>query len=176
VKLDGLKSGYTDLAKDLIVVRDFLHSAGITDEQMTISPVQMNQDYSNQNGPHDYTLQQNIDIQSSDVEKITAIAKNVQTIIDKGVIFSSYGLQYYYSKLPDVRVNLLGDAIADAKSRAEKIAASAGGNVGTLRSASSGVVQVISSNATDVSDYGTYDTSAIQKDIMVTVKASFGMK
>jgi hypothetical protein len=37
-------------------------------------------------------------------------------------------------------------------------------------------VQVLSPNSAAVNDYGTYDTSQIQKEIMVTVKGTFGVK
>lgn len=30
--------------------------------------------------------------------------------------------------------------------------------------------------AVEISDYGSYDTSGIEKEVMVTVKASFGLK
>jgi hypothetical protein len=77
---------------------------------------------------------------------------------------------------PEARVSLLPDALADAKARATKIAESSGARIGKLRSASQGVVQVIQANSTDVSDYGYYDTSTKEKEIMVTVKASFTVK
>jgi hypothetical protein len=39
-----------------------------------------------------------------------------------------------------------------------------------------GLVQVMAPNSVEVSDYGMYDTSSIDKEIMVTVKASFEIK
>ena len=71
---------------------------------------------------------------------------------------------------------LLSDAIADAKARAVKLAQAGGKNIGALQSASSGVVQVLAPNSANTSDYGTYDTSSIEKNIMVTVKTSFEIK
>ncbi len=39
-----------------------------------------------------------------------------------------------------------------------------------------GVVQVLPPSSTEVSDYGAYDTSSIEKEVMVTVKASFRLR
>ena len=39
-----------------------------------------------------------------------------------------------------------------------------------------GVVQVMSLGSVDVSDYGSYDTSNIEKEVMITVKTVFGLK
>ena len=85
-------------------------------------------------------------------------------------------MEYYYSKLPEARVELLANAVADSKARAEQLAKAGGKAIGPLQSASSGVVQVMAPNSVEVSDYGMYDTSSINKEIMVTVKASFEIK
>jgi len=118
-------------------------------------------------------LSQTVEVQSSDVNKITEITKDVQNLIQAGVIFSSDSLEYYYSQLPELRVSLLSDAIKDAKARAQKIAESSDKTVGTIKSASMGVVQVLPVNSVEIADYGSYDTRTIDKEVMVTVKALF---
>lgn len=70
-------------------------------------------------------------------------------------------------------MSLLGAAVSDAKARAEQIAGATKQKVGKLKSAQSGVVQVLRSNSIDVADYGMYDTSTIEKEVMVTVRATF---
>src|SRR5690606_2242284 len=127
----------------------------------------------------EYTLRQTITVQSiteDDVTKITQLAKNTQALTNQGVIFSTYQPEYYYSKLSELRVSLLADAIKDAKARATELAESSGSRVGTLKAASTGVVQVLSPNSVEVSDYGQYDTSSIEKDVMVTVRATFTVR
>jgi hypothetical protein len=175
VSVLDIKSGYTQMANDQAIVEKFLKDAKIDDTAVTISPVTMSEIYNNNdNGaPKQYTLNQMVQVQSSDVQGITALAKNVSPIIDKGVIFSNQSPEYYYSKLPEARVNLLSDAIKDAQNRASKIASSTGKKVGSLKSASMGVVQVLQENSNDTADYGTYDTSTIDKEVMVVVKAEF---
>lgn len=176
-KASTLKAGYSDMSKDLVFVKEFLKEKNIPEDKIVISPVFMDQNYDqNQSAERSYTLRQTIDINSSDVNAIAEIAKNIQPLIDKGVIFSTQSLEYTYSKLPEERVAMLGDAIKDAKARASKLAESSGKSVGQLKSASSGVVQVMSANSTDVSDYGSYDTSKVEKSIMITVKTSFTLK
>jgi hypothetical protein len=177
-RISGLKGGYAQLSRDLADVKAFFKEKGIPDESIIISPVFMNENWQQYATAEtkEYNLTQTFEIQSDDVEMITQVSKNIQTVIDKGIIFQSNAPEYYYSKLPEMRVELLSDALADAKNRAAKLAESTGGKVGALKSASSGVVQVLTPNSTQVSDYGSYDTSKIQKEIMVTVKASFTVK
>lgn len=173
----NLKTGYAQVAKDLSLVQVFLKEAGIPDTSIIISPVTVMQDWSQNNGaPKMFSLRQNIEVNSPDVEKITALSKNIQKIVDQGAFFQTDSVEYYYSKLAEARVNMLTDAIADAQARAAAMAKSTGQSVGVLRSATSGVVQVLSAGAIDNGEYGQYDTSKIKKDITITVRASFNLK
>jgi hypothetical protein len=45
-----------------------------------------------------------------------------------------------------------------------------------LRNASSGVVQVLAADGVDISDYGSYDTTSLNKEVMVTVRAVFELQ
>lgn len=177
VKVSGLKGGYASMASDLSNVQEFLKNNNISADQIVVSPVFMDQNYDQPQGAEKtYTLRQTIDVNSSDVARITEIAKNINPLIEKGVVFSTQSLEYTYTKLAEERVALLSDAIKDAKARASRLASSSGKKVGQLKSASSGVVQVLSANSLDVSDYGSYDTSKVEKNIMLTVKASFTLE
>ena len=181
VKVSNLKSGYSQIAQELIIVKKFIKDQGIEDKDVIISTVSMfeNYNYNNNNGVQtekEYTISQSVEVSSPDINKITLLAQKTQDLINKGVIFSTNAVEYYYTKLPELRVSLLSDAIKDAQARAGKIAEATGKSVGNLKAAASGVVQVLPANSLEVSDYGTYDTSKINKNVMVTVKASFGLK
>ena len=177
-KIATMKDGYTKIDADLKEVKDFLATSGIPADSIDISPVLMNEVYDNTNGQEkNYNLVQTITIQSNDVAKISDLSKNTSSLVtDKGIIFATTALEYYYSKLPEARVELLANAVADSKARAEQLAKAGGKTIGSLQSASSGVVQVMAPNSVEVSDYGVYDTSSIDKEIMVTVKSSFEIK
>lgn len=180
VKVSNLNGGYNQMANDLKLVKSFLKEQGIDDKDVTISSVSMMENYNYKNdgtqAEKEYTLRQQVEISSKDVSKITSLAQSTQALINKGVIFSTNQVEYYYTKLPELRVSLLSDAIKDAQARASKMVESTGKKIGNLKSAASGVVQVLSANSLEVSDYGAYDTSKINKNVMVTVRASFGIK
>lgn len=177
VTLDTLKEGYALMKTDNAAVIAFFTKNGIAEKDLTISPVTMNQiTWDKNQGPIEYALMQNVEIQSTDVQKITQIAKNTEDLINAGVIFSTQSLEYYYTKLPEARIELLSEAVQDAQTRAVKLVEATGKQIGNLRSASVGVVQLMPVNSTDVSDYGTYDTSTIEKELMVTVRTQFILK
>lgn len=172
----ALAPAYAAIARDLNLTKDLLKKFGATNEEINEKPISTNQVYG-PNGPTErYQLMQTLVLQSNDVNRVTEISKKIPELASQGVFASIQSLEYYYSKLPDLRVSLLTDAVKDAKARAAKIAEGTGRNVGDVQAASVGVVQVISPNSVDVSDYGSYDTSSIEKDVMVTVKASFRLR
>jgi hypothetical protein len=174
VESDGIREGYALMRADEQEVQAFLKERGIPDEAIVVSPVIMEEQYQyDPNAPRRYVLRQTVEVRSGDVEGVTAIAKNVRPLIEKGVLFASAYLEYTYTKLPEARISLLADAMADARARASAIAESGGRTIGSVVSAESGVVQVLQVNSTEVSDYGSYDTSTIEKEVMVTVRPTF---
>lgn len=176
-KLSTLKEGYSLMAKDLVVVKNFLKEKNISENQINISPIFMDQNWDEIKGAEkSYTLRQTIEINSDDVNGISEIAKNISPLIEKGVIYSTQYLEFTYTKLPEERVSMLDDAISDAKARASKLASYSNKKIREVKNASTGVVQVMPSGSNQISDYGMYDTSTIEKDIMLTVKATFNLK
>lgn len=176
----GLKDGYAQMKKDENAVKKFLTDNSVKDEEINIFPVMMQENYNyngnNFNLPKQYILSQTIEVRSADVNKIKNLAANIQPLVDQGVFFSTTALEYYYTKLADMRISMLPEAIKDAKARGNKIAEGSGKIIKSIKTVDMGVVQVLSPNSVDISDYGSYDTFSVDKEIMITVKAIFNLK
>ena len=123
-----------------------------------------------------YTIMRSVVVRSGELEKLTALANDTAPISGSGYTVATQGMELTYSKLDEMRVKLLTDAIKDATNRANAIATESGRSVGMLRNATGGVVQVLAADGVDISDYGSYDTSSLNKEVMVTVRASFELK
>lgn len=179
ITASSMKEGYNEIDRQLKVVKNFLTKNGFTENDLSISTVFMEEVYE-QNIPapeyKKYNLRQSVTLTSKDVQRVDVLSKNIREIVEQGVLLSALSPEYSYSGLANLRVTLLSAALKDAESRAESIASVSGNRVGKLKSASSGVVQVLPQGSNDVSDYGTYDTTTIRKDVMVTVRASFAVK
>ena len=93
-----------------------------------------------------------------------------------GIFLTVQDPEYFISDLPSYRVSLAGQAMSDAKARAEQLVKESHQSVGRLRAASTAAVQVMSADSINVSDYGTYDTSTINKTVMVSVHATFSVE
>lgn len=88
----------------------------------------------------------------------------------------AYPPKYYFTQLGDLKIEMLGEAAKDGKTRAEQIAASTGNRIGAVRSAKMGVLQITAADSTEVSDAGISDTTSIDKDITAVVNVSFAVE
>jgi len=125
-----------------------------------------------------YELERNFELTSSDVKLVGRIANDASALISEGVNINSWPPQYFFNDLNAVKVRLIGAATKDAQLRAEQFAANSGVTVGPLRSASQGVFQITRPNSTETADYGSYDTSTVEKVVkaVVTVEYSVARK
>jgi len=106
----------------------------------------------------------------------THVAQDITKLMEQGLVIWTEGLEYYYTELPDLRVELLKGAVQDARRRAQTAAENGGSRLGKMKSVSAGVIQVLPPLSTDVSGDGRYDTSTIEKDVMTTVHARFTLR
>lgn len=176
-----LAESYARLTSDIPKIKQYLLSKGISDDQMAVSSIttttlkRRDSDGNETSEITGYSLRQQIEVRSEDVGKIQQIARESTELINQGILLESSAPKYYYTKLGDLKIEMLGEAAKDAKDRAEKIASSTGNSIGSVRSARMGVLQITAADSTDVSDYGVYDTSTIEKDMTAVVNVSFAV-
>lgn len=175
--LGDVTQGSQALADDRKKLSQYLHAKGVSNSGVTIKPVSIDtlMNY-NINQPSGYTFRQEVIVASDDVHALTAVAQEASSLLVQGALVSTTALEYYYSRLPELRVEMLAQATEDARVRAERIAESAGAALGSLQTASMGVIQLSAAHSVEVSDYGMYDTTSIEKQITAVVRASFGVR
>ena len=83
---------------------------------------------------------------------------------------------YFYSKLPELKVKLLGAATTDAKDRASAMLKATHNKVGKIQSVKMGVFQITDVDSTSVSDMGINDTSTIDKKVTAVANVVFKIK
>jgi hypothetical protein len=181
VRGSELVEAYKSLDHDLSLVKEYLVSKGIAGSEIVISSIRTRTIYTRDSRgmPTDqvsgYELQQDVEIRSPEVDKIAAIARESTELINKGVHFQSQEPQYFYTKLSDLKIEMLAAATKDARVRAEQLALNSGSKLGSLRSAYMGVLQITKAYSTEVSDYGINDVSSLEKDIKAVVTVSFSI-
>lgn len=182
VRSKDLKSGYAKINADQKSLKEFFSSNGLTESDYKFTPVSSYPVYKRLPNGYDsnevdgYRLSQNVQVNSADVDKLTKLSDNSSVLVDKNIELSSNRVDYYVSNLDELKIKMLAEATKDAKARAQSMVQSTGGHIGVMNSARMGVFQIVAKNSTDVSDYGIYNTSAIDKKINAVVNATFTIK
>ena len=178
----SLASAYEALKVDLNAVKAYLVKNGFAEKDIKVSGVSRSELYARDNRGYStndieaYVMRQTITVASDDVNKIDAIARQSTELLADGIGFTSNEPQYIYTKLDDLKVDMIGKATQNAKERAASMAKNTGNKIGSLRSANTGVFQITPPDSTDVSDYGINDTSSIEKKITAVVNVTFAVE
>lgn len=123
-----------------------------------------------------YTLSQTVSISSSDVIKVPVISRTITSLIKDGVEIDSWAPSFLYTKLSELKINMLADATKDATTRAEQIVMNANGHLGKLVEAHMGVIQINPKGISAATGDGVNDTTSFEKEISTTVSASFEVR
>ncbi len=176
-----LADAYRSLSESVPRVKSYLVGKGIPENQITISSISSQTLHSKgANGEESadisgYSLRQELGVRSNDVDKIAQIARQATELINQGILIESQAPEYHYTKLGDLKIEMLAEAAKDSKTRAEQIAKSTGSSIGSVRSARMGVLQITPADSSEVSDSGMNDTSSLDKDITAVVNIGFGV-
>jgi len=165
--------------------RAWLKGQGVPDEEIRVSSASANEQFETRyEGTGDSRIErsvstgwgstQSITIRSNDVGRVERVSREVTTMLEQGVELSSLPPSYFYTKLADLKIEMLAEASKDARTRADQILAAAGGaRIGRLLRADMGVINVNPANSTETSWQGNNDTSSLEKDILTIVHISF---
>jgi uncharacterized protein len=176
-----LEEAFEQLSTNLTIVKGYLKENGIQEKELTISPIQtsfLNKRDEHGNYTHTieaYELSCNFFIHSADISRVTLIAEQITQLIEQKIAIESYTPKYFYTKIDELKIDLLGAAAKDALARANQLAAPTHSRIHSLRSATQGVFQITPAYSTTISDSGENDTSTIEKSIRAVVTMEYAI-
>jgi hypothetical protein len=181
----SLKAASEGLRRDLDAVKKFCAAKGVKPEEPVFAPVEIEQEFEETTSsagrmvrtPKGFLLTQRMEIESQDVDRIEVFSREVTSLIDAGIEFYSAPPEYYYTKLGELKLEMIAAATRDGRTRAERIVEAAGGRRGARPESSLGVFQITQPNSSaEFSWSGAYDTRSKRKTASVTIKLQFGLR
>ena len=157
-KNGSLKDAYAELDSDRDKIKKYLLKQGTSTDEIIFSAVDIDKEFADvwdDSGTKTisvfsgYRLTQRVQIESKDVDKVEAISRQVTELINSGIEFYSSSPEYYYTKLAELKIEMIAEATKDANTRAKKIAENAGSDIGALKNASMGVFQIVAQNSAE---------------------------
>ncbi len=179
-------AGYKQIESNQQKVANYLERNGISTSEVKWSFVNSNKNFNsvyNDQGNYvgsrfvGYHFSQTFTVTSSNVDNVERVSREISSLISQNVDIDSYTPEYYYTKLEDMKLELIEKASRDARLRAENIVKNAKARLGKATSARMGVFQITSSTGDEEYSYGgTFNTSSKEKKARITVRMEYRLK
>lgn len=179
-----LKDAYQKLDNDRKLISNYLNDNNISLDGVVFSSINIRKQYEykwDDDGTKyeefsGYLLNQEIKIESHEVLKIEDLSRDITTLIDQGIEIQSKEPYYFYSKLADLKIDMIAEATKDASERAMQITNNANSSLGGLIQAKMGVFQITAKNSTERYSWGgTHNKTSKHKTATVTMRLSYGL-
>jgi hypothetical protein len=171
---DGQEAtGYQHLSDDRERFLSALQAAGVPPGDVSVQPVTTNPMYGREGQMTGVQLRQTFLVVTERVDEVESVALDPGDLIQSGLGLEGSQLEYFYDGIAELKRDLLARASDDAQARAREIA---GERLGDVVEARAGVFQIREPYSTEVQGYGVYNTGTRDKEITVTVHATYRLR
>ena len=188
-----LTRAYDKLKADADKVAAFLKTNGIAEKDVTFSQISTGKQFAKKEIKHikngeesteivetdevkAWVLTQSIRIESADMKKVPEVARTVTSLIKEGVEIDSGCPSFLYTKMSELKIDMLAEATRDATTRAMQVVNNANGHLGRLIEAKMGVMQINPKGSSATSAEGNNDVTSLEKEITAIVTTRFELK
>lgn len=170
-KSEDIPKLYKKSEQNQKTIIDLLKQSGFTEDEIKAGVI----DYTyrefrdeNQNLVDErHQLVGSIDVETDKVDLVSKVRSSINKLIAEGVDIENRAPKYYFTKLNEIKPDMLKEATQNARIAANEFASNAGANVGRIRSARQGGFIVRDAGE----DYG--DTKKIDKDVRIVTTITF---
>jgi uncharacterized protein len=120
-----------------------------------------------------YTVSRYFTVESNKVDLVIKASNAVDDLFDQNIVVGGSELRLIYTKLAELRLELVKAASEDAFKRAELIAQPVGKRITMIEDGRLGVFQINAKNDPSISDVGNFDTTSLEKDVRAIVNATY---
>lgn len=167
---DDLAAVQAEIQRQATGVAVFLADAGIPPDAVRVQSVDVTdvlaQAYRSGRTESRFIIAETLLVRSTDVGRVEATSQRVGALIDAGVVLSGEGgagPSYLFTRLNDVKPEMIAEATRRAREGAEQFAADSGSRVGGIRRANQGLFQILARDGAP----GTSQERQIEKTVRV---------
>lgn len=178
-------SNAIEAAKNKVIA--FLRQNQIKDEEIIVEGINVTdkkaQQYDNfqQGNAFRYLITQNFQIRSNNVDLIQKVSRMTGELLQVGVFLSTsdYGtpLQFYFTKLNDIKPEMITEATQNARKAAQQFASENDSKLGQLKKANQGLFTIVDRTASLSGGEGGYasGTTDLFKKVRVVISAEYSI-
>ena len=130
-----------EIDADTQAIRNFLQAQGFEEQEITITNVGVNEWRNNQGIPN-ITINQTLQLRTRKIEDAVRASAAQSDLVRRGVALQGGGVNYSFTRLNDVKPEMIALATKNAREAAEQFAKDSGATVGSIRSANQGYFSI----------------------------------
>jgi hypothetical protein len=157
------------------VVRAFFQRAGFRPDEISDSDVSLTREHprEGESGPDTLTVRRTIQLRTNDVMKARAAYARQAELLRDGVELSGTSINYAFTKLNDVKPQMIAEADQNARRSAEQFARDSGASVGRIKSASQGYFSIGARDGEECDDCGSSGGGSPFKKVRVVTTVDY---
>lgn len=146
---DILSEVQDKIEADTVSILKFLESQGIKKEDISIGRILVTdllaQSYRPQGELQSrFIVNSTVNVRTDQVDVVTSASQKTGNLVRKGVVLTEYtGPSYIFTKLNDIKPEMIASATANARTAAEKFAKDSGSKIGKIRRANQGMFIIL---------------------------------
>ncbi|MFN7112301.1 MAG: SIMPL domain-containing protein [Brevundimonas sp.] len=173
---DVLSEVQTRIDGDLALVRQFLTAQGYPAGAVDLGRLEVadtrSREYAAQNGGPRFILAQTVIVRTNDVARVQTTTRALNDLVRQGVVLQDFqGPSYVFTKLNDVRPQMIAEGTAAARTGAEQFAKDSGTPLGPIRQATQGSFEILPRDGA-----GGDEAASIDKKVRVVTTITYGLK
>jgi hypothetical protein len=163
-----LATAQASVDRDTQSIRQFFKDLGFPADAIQPSAVNVTQ-YTTDGVPSS-TVRQRMTLRSTDIKRAQAAVKRQFELVRKGVVLEEgSGMAYTFTRLNDIKPEMVAEATKDARAAAEQFAKDSGTGVGGIKSATQGYFEINARDGDSGGGWGATDTPFKKVRVVTTV-------
>lgn len=146
---DSLPDTQAEIEADIATLSGFLVEAGFSEDEISLGRIQVEDRiamgyYDPNRQPDRYLIRQPVRVRSEQVELVERMSRQLGEVVREGVIMQDWqGPSYIFSRLNDIKPEMIAEATAEAREAAQQFADDSGAALGGIRTANQGVFVIL---------------------------------
>lgn len=168
-----------ELERQAVIIEKFLLKNGIAAEEINMGRLETNDlmanPYRNNTESVRFILNRTIVVKSENVDTIADVLNKSGELVSQGVVFSTdygYPVSYLFTRLNDIKPQMLAEATDNARQAAKEFAKNAGSQVGAIKHANQGIFSILPGEQT----MSASESQQIHKKVRVVSTVEYWLK
>lgn len=162
-----LSSAQASVDQDTKQIHAFFRELGFPDD--ALQPTGVNVSQYKDNGVPNFTVRQRITLRTNDIKRAEDAVRRQFDLVRRGVILEEgSGMSYTFTKLNDIKPEMVAAATKDARAAAEQFAKDSGAEVGAIKNATQGYFSIDARDG-DSGGWGVSDSPFKKVRVVTTV-------